>query len=98
MHTMKKDSQLLNKKRRESISQLSRNLATFWLTAVPIALFSNFGTDNGIIVPLIGTLVAGTSFAILSVFIHKDDDKPQEQMHTEIKKGIFHVGNAEIKH
>ena len=88
----------LDSKRRETLSKLLSNLAVFWLTALPVSVLTNLGIDTSAIVPMIVVACVGIGFAIWSVIISKDEEKPTNDiMHTEVKKGIFHIGNAEIR-
>lgn len=87
----------LDSKRRETLSKLLSNLAVFWLTALPVSVLTNLGIDTSAIVPMIVVACVGIGFAIWSVIISKDEEKPKEVMHTEVKKGVFHIGSAEIR-
>lgn len=86
----------LGHEQRKAMSKFFVSLAIFWLTTVPVSLLTNIGlTNSGW--EVLGTVVLGIVFAVIGIFVNKDEDKPKENvMRTEVKKGIFHVSKAEI--
>lgn len=85
----------LGHEQRKAMSKFFISLAIFWLTTVPVSLLTDIGlTNNGW--EVLGTVILGTVFAVIGIFVNKDEDKPKEVMRTEVKKGVFHVEKAEI--
>ena len=65
----------LDSKRRETLSKLLSNLAVFWLTALPVSILTNFGIEQGAIVPLVAVACAGVVLGFISVLVSKDEKK-----------------------
>lgn len=85
----------LGHEQRKAMSKFFISLAIFWLTTVPVSLLTNIGIGTGSW-EIFGTILLGTVFAVIGIFVNKDEEKPKDVMRTEVKKGVFHIGNAEI--
>lgn len=84
----------LNKQQRGVLTKWLSDISTYVFTAMPVGLFLSGGNMPYlvyILLAIIGLLLLGTA-----MFINRKTDK-DEVMRTEVKKGIFHVENAEIK-
>lgn len=79
---------------RKAFADWILKFALYWLTSLPVSLMLGNNDIPWYVAFAVG--VIGIFLLFLGIILSKKD--PEEQIHTEIKKGIFHVGNAEIKH
>lgn len=90
---------MLDKAKRKVVSKLFVSLAIFWLTTVPVSLITGITDADISIMNIVEVCLVGATFALVGVFVTPEDEKDanKEVIQTEIKKGIFHIRNAEIK-
>ena len=84
----------LNNSQKKSIADFFQKFAIAIATATAVRLF--FDDNESLkIVYLLAAIVVVIMLAISTILL-KNVDIP-DQMHTEVKKGIFHIHNAEVK-
>lgn len=79
---------------RKAFADWLLKFALYWLTSLPVSLM--LGSNNIPWYVAFAVGIIGIFLLIIGIILSKKD--PNDQMNTEIKKGIFHVTNAEIKH
>lgn len=85
----------LNKKQREILTKWLSGISSYVLTAMPVGLFLSDGSMPIVVYVILA--VIGLLLLVTSLFLNRKDEV-HDQIHTEVRKGIFHINNAEVTH
>lgn len=86
---------LLDKAQNKLLADFCEKFALAIATAISAKVFF---AEEGLTAMTCSAIAVAVVLLLLSLLLaHGTDNKPREDvMHTEVKKGIFHVANAEI--
>lgn len=85
----------LNKKQREILTKWLSGISSYVLTAMPVGLFLSDGSMPIVVYAILA--VIGLLLLVTPLFLNRKDEV-HDQIHTEVRKGIFHINNAEVTH
>lgn len=83
----------LDSAQRKAFADWLLKFALFWLTSLPVSLVLNANELPWYIMTAVA--VFGLLILVIGLVLSKKDK--EDVMHTEVKKGVFHVSNAEIR-
>lgn len=83
----------LDNAQRKAFADWLLKFALFWLTSLPVSLMLNANELPWYVM----TAVAVFGLMILAIGLVLSKKDKEDVMHTEVKKGVFHIGNAEIR-
>lgn len=83
----------LDSAQRKAFADWLMKFALFWLTSLPVSLVLNANDLPWFVMAAVA--VFGLLILVIGLVLSKKDK--EDVMHTEVKKGVFHIGSAEIR-
>ena len=83
----------LDSTQRKAFADWLLKFALFWLTSLPVSLVLNANHLPWYV--MVSVSVFGLMILAFGLALSKKDK--EDVMHTEVKKGVFHIDNAEIR-
>lgn len=86
---------ILDKAQRKLLAGYMEKFAVALATAISAKVF--FSEEGMTMLTLYAAAFMVIILVLGLILVHGTEEKPNDTMRTEVKKGIFHVNNAEIK-
>lgn len=87
----------LDKAQKKLLADFFEKFALAIATATAVRLLFDDGATSELIY-LLAAVVIIIMVALAMGIVHGTENKPKDDvMHTEVKKGVFHIENAEVK-